>query len=608
VADTRLQLKTEAAQAGALDFDEKNPTSKSSLDAIRHSCAHVMAQAVQELWPGTKITIGPSIEHGFYYDFDSEHRFTEEDLVAIEKRMLEVIEGKHDFHLAEVAKDESLAYWKKREEPYKVEMLETLEGKVTHCSHDTFTDLCRGGHVDNTRRLRWFKLLSVAGAYWRGDEKNKMLQRIYGTAWADKAALKDHLNKLEEAKKRDHRKIGQELDLFSIQEEAGPGLIFWHPKGGMIRSLIEDWLKRELVERGYSLVYTPHVLRRGLWHTSGHADFYDANMFRPIKIDDVEYQLKPMNCPGHILIYKDSLRSYRDLPLRFAELGTVYRYEKSGVVHGLLRVRGFTQDDAHIFCMPEQVESEVEACVEFAKAVLDSFGFSEFKVELSTWDAAKPGDYAGSADQWANAEGALVNTLERMGIPYARIEGEAAFYGPKIDVKLVDAIGRDWQLSTVQFDFNLPKRFGIEYVAPDGSRQAPVMVHRALLGSVERFFGVLIEHYAGKFPLWLAPVQAKILTITEGEREAAMTLAAELKRRGFRVESDASNDKLNKKVKKATLDKVPYAFILGPKDVEAGTVSVRRRDGKQINGLAPADLFAAMEKEVRTKALQPCLE
>ncbi|PJA15726.1 MAG: threonine--tRNA ligase, partial [Elusimicrobia bacterium CG_4_10_14_0_2_um_filter_63_34] len=456
--------------------------------------------------------------------------------------------------------------------------------------------------------LRWFKLLSVAGAYWRGDEKNKMLQRIYGTAWADKAALKDHLNKLEEAKKRDHRKIGQELDLFSIQEEAGPGLIFWHPKGGMIRSLIEDWLKRELVERGYSLVYTPHVLRRGLWHTSGHADFYDANMFRPIKIDDVEYQLKPMNCPGHILIYKDSLRSYRDLPLRFAELGTVYRYEKSGVVHGLLRVRGFTQDDAHIFCMPEQVESEVEACVEFAKAVLDSFGFSEFKVELSTWDAAKPGDYAGSADQWANAEGALVNTLERMGIPYARIEGEAAFYGPKIDVKLVDAIGRDWQLSTVQFDFNLPKRFGIEYVAPDGSRQAPVMVHRALLGSVERFFGVLIEHYAGKFPLWLAPVQAKILTITEGEREAAMTLAAELKRRGFRVESDASNDKLNKKVKKATLDKVPYAFILGPKDVEAGTVSVRRRDGKQINGLAPADLFAAMEKEVRTKALQPCLE
>jgi threonyl-tRNA synthetase len=608
VADTELQAKTEAAQAGDLDFDEKNPSSRASLDAIRHSCAHVMAQAVQELWPGTKITIGPSIENGFYYDFDSEHRFTEEDLVKIEKRMSEVIEGKHDFNLEEVAKADSLVYWKKREEPYKVEMLEGFEGKVTHCSHDTFTDLCRGGHVDNTRRLRWFKLLSVAGAYWRGDEKNKMLQRIYGTAWHDKKALKDHLNKLEEAKKRDHRKIGQEMDLFSIQEEAGPGLIFWHPKGGMIRSLVEDWLKAELVSRGYSLVYTPHVLRRGLWHTSGHADFYDENMFRPIKIDEVEYQLKPMNCPGHILIYKDTLRSYRDLPLRFAELGTVYRYEKSGVVHGLLRVRGFTQDDAHIFCMPEQVEGEIESCVDFAKAVLDSFGFSEFKVELSTWDAAKPDDYAGSADQWATAENALVNTLERMQIPYKRIEGEAAFYGPKIDVKLVDAIGRDWQLTTVQFDFNLPKRFGIEYVSPDGSRQAPMMVHRALLGSVERFFGVLIEHYAGKFPLWLAPVQAKILTITDGEKEAAAALAKELRAKGYRVETDESSDKLNKKVKKTTLERIPYAVILGPKDVEAGTVSVRRRDGKQVNGISPEDLFAKLDEEVRTKALQPCLE
>ena len=608
MADTQLQAKTDAAQAGDLDFDEKNPNSKASLDAIRHSCAHVMAQAVQEMWPGTKITIGPSIDNGFYYDFDSEHRFTDEDLVKIQARMTEIILGKHDFSIVEVSKEDSTAYWQKREEPYKLEMLAGFEGKVTHCSHDTFTDLCRGGHVDNTKWLRSFKLLSVAGAYWRGDEKNKMLQRIYGTAFADKKALKEHLAKLEEAKKRDHRKIGQDMDLFSVQEEGGPGLVFWHPKGGRIRTLVEDWLRGELIARGYDIVYTPHVMKRELWHTSGHADFYSDGMFRPMKIDDVEYQLKPMNCPGHILIYKDSLRSYRDLPLRFAELGTVYRYEKSGTVHGLLRVRGFTQDDAHIFCMPEQVEAEVESCIDFAKAVLDSFGFSEFKVELSTWDASKSEDYAGSADQWEMAEGALVNTLDRMKIPYTRIEGEAAFYGPKIDVKLVDAIGRDWQLTTVQFDFNLPTRFGIEYVAADGSRQAPMMVHRALLGSVERFFGVLIEHYAGKFPLWLAPVQARVLTITEAQSEAARALMDQLAKKGYRVDVDDTNENLKKKVKKATLEKIPYAVILGPKDVEAGTVSVRRRDGTQINGIAPETLLAKLEEEVSTKALQPCLE
>ncbi|PCI36699.1 MAG: threonine--tRNA ligase [Elusimicrobia bacterium] len=599
---------TEKSQAGQSDFEERNPTSKRSLDAIRHSCAHVMAQAVQEIWPGTKISIGPPIDNGFYYDFDSEHRFTDEDLVKIEARMTEIILGKHDFSIEEVSKEDSMAYWKKRDEPYKIELLEGIEGKVTHCSHDSFIDLCRGGHVDNTKRLRHFKLLSVAGAYWRGDEKNKMLQRIYGTAWSEKKHLKEHLAKLEEAKKRDHRKIGQDMDLFSIQEEGGPGLVFWHPKGGRIRTLIEDWLRNELIARGYDIVYTPHVMKRELWHTSGHADFYSDSMFRPMKIDNVEYQLKPMNCPGHILIYKNSLRSYRDLPLRYAELGTVYRYEKSGTVHGLMRVRGFTQDDAHIFCMPEQVEKEVEDCVNFAKAVLDSFGFSEFKVELSTWDAAKSENYAGSADQWEKAEGALENTLKHMEIPYTRIEGEAAFYGPKIDIKMVDAIGRDWQLTTVQFDFNLPKRFGIEYVAADGSRQAPLMVHRALLGSVERFFGVLIEHYAGKFPLWLAPVQVKVLTINEAQSEPARALAAELKGKGYRVDIDDTNENLKKKIKKAVLEKIPYCVILGPKDVESKTVSIRRRDSKQINGIAPEILFAKLEEEVRSKALQPCLE
>ncbi|MBI4370298.1 MAG: threonine--tRNA ligase [Elusimicrobia bacterium] len=567
------------------------------LDKLRHSCAHVMAQAVQELFSGTKITIGPAIENGFYYDFDSPHRFSVDDLAKIEKRMLEIVKGNHEFKRFELTKEESRTYWAQRQEPYKVEILEGLEGPVvSHYTHDTFTDLCRGGHSENTRDIRHFKLLSVAGAYWRGDEKNSMLQRIYGTAWFSKAELDAYLTQLEEAKKRDHRKLGQELDLFSIQDEAGPGLIFWHPKGGLVRKIMEDWLRAELLRRGYHLVFTPHVMQLKLWETSGHTGFYAENMFSPIEIEKTKYQLKPMNCPGHILIYKSALRSYRELPLRLAELGTVYRYEKSGVVHGLLRVRGFTQDDAHIFCRPDQIESEAAACIDFAKAALKKFGFEKFKVELSTWDPLTPKNYAGAAQDWARAEGALVNTLNRLGIPFVRMVGEAAFYGPKIDVKLVDAIGRAWQLTTVQFDFNLPQRFGLEYVGADGQRQQPLMVHRALWGSIERFFGILIEHYAGAFPFWLAPVQMKILTINSELASYAQEAAHSLKERGLRVEVNDGADTLGAKIRNATLQKVPVLAVVGKREKEALSLALRLRGGQDLGAIKNSEIPAKLQE------------
>ena len=579
------------------------PSAEAALHDLRHSTAHVMAQAVQELFPGTKITIGPVIEDGFYYDFDSSQHFTAEDLPKIEKRMRQIAEGNHPFTHADVSKEESRKFWRSKGETYKLELLDDLPDPVTHYTHAGFTDLCRGGHVENTKAIRHFKLLSVAGAYWRGDEKNKILQRIYGTVWPTKEQLEAHLHKLEEAKKRDHRKLGPELGLFSIEEEAGPGLIFWHPKGGKVRKLIEDWLKDLLESRGYEFIYTPHIMRLGLWETSGHAGFFAQNMFQPIDIEGAKYQLKPMNCPGHILIYKSRLRSYKELPMRFAELGTVYRYERSGVMHGLLRVRGFTQDDAHIFCTPAQIDDEVRACVEMAQTVLRTFGFDKFDVELSTWDASRPDQFAGKAEQWEQAEEALVHTLDKMGIPYKRIEGEAAFYGPKIDIKLVDAIGRHWQLTTVQFDFNLPARFKMEYVSEDGSRKQPLMVHRALLGSLERFFGVLIEHYAGKFPLWLAPVQLKLLTITSAQEEPANAFAAKARAAGFRVELDLRPDKIGHKIREATLEKVPYQVLLGPKDVEAGTLSLRLASGQQVQGLKPEDLLAKLREEADKKLL-----
>ncbi|MDE2313695.1 MAG: threonine--tRNA ligase [Elusimicrobia bacterium] len=587
----------------------ESPASQQSLDALRHSCAHVMAQAVQELFPGTKITIGPAIDNGFYYDFDSPHRFTEEDFPAIEKRMRQIAEGNHPFVGKEISPEESRKYWESRGEPYKVEILDGLKGQtITHYTHGTFTDLCRGGHCENTRAIRHFKLLSVAGAYWRGDEKNPMLQRLYGTAWPSKQELDAYLKMLDEAKARDHRKLGAALDLFSVQDLAGPGLIFWHPKGARMRLIMEDWLKAEALRRGYDLVNTPHIANVELWNTSGHRSFYKDNMFSEIEVEKADYQLKPMNCPFHILIYKNRLRSYRDLPLRLAELGTVYRYERSGVLHGLLRVRGFTQDDAHIFCAPEQIEAEVDGCVDFALEVFKTFGFSRYVMEVSTWDAAKPGDYSGAAEDWERAQKALESVLSKRGIEYSLIKGEAAFYGPKIDVKLIDAIGRPWQLSTVQFDFNLPQKFGLEYVAADGSRRRPLMVHRALYGSIERFFGILIEHYAGSFPLWLAPLQVKVMSLTDEQAPAVRDLVGRLSRAGLRAAADLRPEKINAKIRDAQLEKIPYMVVLGPRDVAAGVLSVRLRDGRQFQGVKEESFVNALSREQNLKLAAPSWE
>ena len=488
-----------------------------SLQVFRHSAAHLLAAAVLELFPDVKLGIGPPIDYGFFYEFLREQPFTPDDLTRIEKKMHEIAGQNVPNERKLMPKPEAVELYRKANQQFKCELVEekAVEPMVSFYTTGKFVDFCRGPHIPSTGRIKAFKLMSVAGAYWKGQEGNAQLQRIYGACFFTKEELDEYLHRLEEAKRRDHRRLGPELDLFSIQDEAGPGLIFWHPKGGLVRKLMEDWLRDELLRRGYDLVYTPHIMRLDLWKTSGHANFYRENMFGAVEVEKTEYQLKPMNCPGHILIYKAKLRSYRELPVRLAELGTVYRYERSGVLHGLLRVRGFTQDDAHIFCMPSQIESEVEACIDFAFATMKTFGFSRYQVELSDWDPLHPENYAGSAEDWSRSTNALASTMDRMGVPYKRMEAEAAFYGPKIDVKLIDAIGRPWQLTTVQFDFNLPGRFGLEYVGEDGARHQPLMVHRALWGSVERFFGILIEHYAGAFPLWLAPVQVAVLPVSE---------------------------------------------------------------------------------------------
>src|SRR4051812_47051830 len=522
---------------------EKDPE---SLEVFRHSSAHVLATAVTELFPETKLGHGPPTDSGFFYDFYRPTPFTPDDLQKIEERMQKVVERDEKFVREYVPRDQAIEQYQAENDWMKVHFIQKHtegENQVSFYRNGKFVDFCRGPHIPSTGRIKAFKLLNLAGAYWLNDEKNPQLQRIYGTSFYSKKLLDEYLNAIEEAKKRDHRVLGQQLDLFSIQELAGPGLIFWHPKGGIIRKEMEDWMRNEYLKRGYSLVFTPHVMRRDLWKVSGHEGFYNENMFTPMELDDAEYRMKPMNCPGHILIYKDGLRSYRDLPVRLGELGTVYRYERSGVMHGLLRVRGFTQDDAHIFCMPSQIEDEIEGCIDFAVAVLNTFGFAEYQVELSDWDPKDPSKYVGSADDWKFASDSLKKVLERKKIPYKLIMGEAAFYGPKIDIKLVDAIGRLWQLSTVQFDFNLPARFGLEYVAEDGSRKQPLMVHRALYGSIERFFGVLIEHYAGAFPVWLSPVQAVMIPITERHVEYANKVAAQLQEAGVRVHVDARNEK-----------------------------------------------------------------
>ena len=534
----------------ALELLKEND--EAALKVVRHSAAHVMATAILELFPETKLGHGPATDSGYFYDVYRETPFTEDDLAAIEKRMGEVVARDEKFIREIESREMGLKDYAENGDFMKVHFIEkfTQPGdEISLYRNGEFVDFCRGPHVPWTGRVKAFKVMSVAGAYWLGDEKNQQLQRIYGTAFFNGKDMEAHFKRLEEIKARDHRVLGKQLDLFSIQEVAGAGLIFWHPKGGLIRKTMEDWMREECIRRGYEMVYTPHIMRRELWKISGHEMNYGENMYPPMELDDAEYRLKPMNCPGHILIYKNSPKSYRDLPARYAELGNVYRYERSGTMHGLLRVRGFTQDDAHIFCMPSQIESEVAACIDFAEAVLKTFGFTEFKVELSTWDPNDRAHYAGSDENWDLAIRSLDNVLKAKGIQYKTIPGEAAFYGPKIDVKLVDVLGRLWQLSTVQFDFNLPARFELEYVGEDGERHQPVMVHRALFGSVERFFGVLIEHYAGAFPLWLAPVQIGLVPISEKHAAYAAKLETELKAAGLRVEVDARNEKMNSKIR-----------------------------------------------------------
>jgi threonyl-tRNA synthetase len=580
-ADTKLELVT-----------EKDPE---ALKVVRHSAAHVMATAVLELFPETKLGHGPATENGFFYDFYREKPFTPEDLALIEAKMAEVVKRDDKFVREHEPREKALAEFDRDGDFMKTHFVTKFTepgAEVSFYRNGKFLDFCRGPHVPSTGRVKAVKITALAGAYWLGDEKNPQLQRIHGTAFFSQKELDAHFARLEEAAKRDHRLLGKQLDLFSIQELAGSGLIFWHPKGAMIRKIMEDWMREECLRRGYQLVYTPHVAKVNLWQTSGHEGFYAANMFTPMELDDASYRMKPMNCPFHILIYKNSPKSYRDLPVRYAELGNVYRYERSGTMHGLLRVRGFTQDDAHIFCMPSQIESEVDACIDFAVAVLNTFGFKEFKVELSTWDPNDRAHYAGSNENWDLAINSLDNVLKRKGIPYKTIPGEAAFYGPKIDIKLVDVLGRLWQLSTVQFDFNLPARFELEYVGEDGGRHQPVMVHRALFGSVERFFGVLIEHYAGAFPLWLAPVQVGLVPISERHKAYSDKVEKALKDAGLRVEVDDRNEKMNAKIRDLANQKTPYILVFGDKEEAANTVSVRTR-GKGDQGSMPLEDFIA---------------
>jgi threonyl-tRNA synthetase len=576
-----------------------------ALEVYRHSSAHLLAAAVLELFPETKLGHGPATENGFFYDFHRPTPFTPEDLERIEKKMQELVQQNLPYAREFVDRTEGLARFKGEGDFMKCHFIEQFtkpDEKISIYKTGKFLDFCRGPHIPSTGKIKAFKLFNIAGAYWLGDEKNPQLQRIYGTSFFSKKDLDAYLTGIEEAKKRDHRVLGKQLDLFSIQELAGPGLIFWHPKGGIIRKEMEDWMRDQYIKRGYSLVYTPHVMRRQLFFTSGHEGYYAQNFFDFMELDDAEYRVKPMNCPGHILIYKDSLRSYRDLPVRLGELGTVYRYERSGVMHGLLRVRGFTQDDAHIFCTPDQIEKEIADCVEFARDVLKDFGFDKFQTELSTWDPNDRKSFVGSEDQWNMATSSLEKVLQKLNIEYKTISGEAAFYGPKIDIKLVDAIGRLWQLSTVQFDFNLPQRFDLEYVAEDGSRKQPLMVHRALYGSVERFFGVLIEHYAGAFPVWLSPVQVAMIPIAERHSEYAEKVASRLRASGVRVEVDSRNEKMNAKIREHAMQKVPFLLVVGDKEAEANKVNVRTRGKEKTEDMGTPEFVEKIKKLIAEKS------
>ncbi len=578
---------------------------------IRHSLAHIMAQAVLEFYPTAKYTIGPPIENGFYYDFDLPQPIALEDLEKIEKRMRQIIAGNHKFEKKVVSAGEARKVFE--DQPYKLELIDGLEKgsldeygnpitvnpEISLYQSDTFMDLCRGPHVESTRQINpsAFKLMAIAGAYWRGDEHNPMLQRIYGTAWEKPDELKDYLWRLEEVKRRDHRRLGRELDLFSMNDEVGQGLVLWHPKGAMIRTLVEDYWNEEHQKSGYDFVYSPHIGKAQLWETSGHLGFYKENMYSPVDIDGQQYYLKPMNCPFHLHIYNSRPRSYRDLPLRFAERGTVYRYERSGVLHGLLRVRGFTQDDAHHFCRPDQMPAEIDFVLDFCLRVLRAFGFNEFTAYLSTQPEKSVGDVA----QWRIAEAALEDSLKRAKLPYEIDPGGGAFYGPKIDLKLRDALGREWQLSTIQFDFNLSERFNITYMDADGQPRRPFMVHRALLGSMERFFGVLIEHYAGAFPVWLAPVQAMIIPIADRHVSYAKDVAKKLKQAGLRLEVNDRSDRMNAKIRDAQMQKIPYMIVIGDKEVEQGAVALRLRSGENPGMMSLDDFIEKAKQDIQAR-------
>jgi threonyl-tRNA synthetase len=598
------------ANGDAVHIEPVMPQTLEGLDVLRHSTAHLLAAAVLDLFPGTKLGIGPALlddpRYGFYYDVIAPRQLTEEDLPVIEKRMRDIAKRNLAYRREEITKAEALRIFEERDEPLKCELVADKGGEtvsVYHIDNSPFIDFCLGPHVPNTNRLRAFKLLTLSGAYWMGDSEREQMQRIYGTAFFTQEELDAWARQRAEAEKRDHRRLGRELDLFSIQEQYGQGLIFWHPKGAMIRKQMEDYLYEELVKGNYSFVYTPHIAKRELWQTSGHEQNYGDSMFAPTKLEDAEFRLKPMNCPFHIGIYKSQQRSYRDLPQRYAEMGTVYRAELSGTLHGLMRVRGFTVDDAHLFCTPEQVLKEISDCVDFVAKVFRQFGFEKVKFELSVKGNDTSKNYLGEEEDWTKAEAALAEALDGRGVAYERVEGEAAFYGPKIDFKIEDAIGRLWQLGTVQWDFNLPERFELEYIGEDNKPHRPVMVHRALFGSIERFFGVLIEHYAGAFPLWLAPVQAVVLPITDRVNEYAESVAQELRGAGLRIETNLRSEKIGAKIRDAQMQKIPFMLVLGDREMEEGKVAVRERSSGDIGAMPLAEFKEMAQRLIESRAI-----
>ncbi|MDR2745841.1 MAG: threonine--tRNA ligase [Treponema sp.] len=593
---------------------QKKPEARAKLALIRHSVSHIMAQAVTRLFPGTKVAIGPSVENGFYYDFQLPRPITAEDLPVIEEEMKRIIDSRQDFVRLELSRSEAKARF--ADEPFKLELIKDLPGDTAISIYENrdaegkllWADLCRGPHVRNTREINSaaFKLQNIAGAYWRGDENRPMLTRIYGTAWETPKDLKAYLGFLEEVEKRDHRRVGKEMDLYSIHEEAGAGLIYWHPNGGRMRVAVENFWRTEHYRNGYEILYTPHIGKSWLWETSGHLGFYKGNMYSPMEIDNQDYIIKPMNCPFHIMIYKNKGRSYRDLPLRWAELGTVYRYERSGVLHGLLRVRGFTQDDAHIFCTPEQIEDEIREVLRFSLWIWQVFGFKEIKAYLAT----KPEESVGEQRLWDQALESLRKAVVAEGLPYELDEGGGAFYGPKIDLKIKDALGREWQMTTIQFDFNEPERFDMTYVDADGQHKRPYMVHRALLGSLERFFGVLIEHFGGAFPLWIAPEQAAVIPVAESFNDYAQKVAAELTTKSresgydLRVTAELDDGRLNAKIRSCQNRKIPYMLVVGQREADEGTVSIRLRDGRQLSSMKIEEFAGYAVKKAETRDLE----